>query len=48
MEKIKKEPPTKVLFSFKEVIKIISSLVDNNYNTIIIILQDISIFLQQK
>ena len=34
MEKIKKEPPTKVLFSLKEVII-------NNYSIIIIKLQDI-------
>jgi len=48
-ENKKKEPPTKVLFSFKEVIiKIINSLIDNNYNTIVIILQDTSIFLQQN
>ena len=50
MKKIKKKSHRpKYSFFFKEVIiKIINSLIDNNYNTIIIILQDISIFLQQK
>ena len=42
MEKIKKEPPTKVLFSLKEVIINNYPLIDiNNYSIIIIKLQDI-------
>ena len=48
MKKIKKRATDQSTLSFfKEVIiKIINSLIDNNYNTIVIILQDISIFLQ--